>query len=220
MAADVNHNLSFARSAVNFMKPKMKLVANWDQNSEQSAESIFRTSGDEQKARAAWDKADKCVYGQLRQTDDWRMIMDRDLRASKSMSGAGIQNLDDIRTLSNLVAKYSCGNCAELAASAFMYLHKLNVRPLDYMILDGADHAFVVIGREVDTDDWSKWGKSAVVCDPWAFGYIGTDDSDPKHVRSGRFGDSFTVYTADLLGTKMKTMFPDFTGVLPVFSED
>ncbi len=80
MAADVKHNLSFARSAVNFMKPKMKLVANWDQNSEQSAEGIWRISGDEQKSRAAWDKADKCVYGQLRQNDDWRMIMDPDLR--------------------------------------------------------------------------------------------------------------------------------------------
>jgi hypothetical protein len=220
MAADVKHNLSFARSAVNFMKPKMKLVANWDQNSEQSAEGIWRISGDEQKARAAWDKADKCVYGQLRQNDDWRMIMDPDLRASNGLSGAGIQKLDDIKTLSNLVAKFSCGNCAELAASAFMYLHKSNVRPLDYMVLEGADHAFVVIGREVDTSDWSKWGKSAVVCDPWAFGYIGTDGSDPKHVRSGRFGDSFTAYTADLLGTKMKTMFPDFTGVLLAFSEE
>jgi hypothetical protein len=27
-------------------------------------------------------------------------------------------------------------------------------------------------------------------------------------------------YTADLLGTKMKTMFPDFTGVLLAFSEE
>jgi hypothetical protein len=147
------------------------------------------------------------------------MIMDPDFRADNGLSGAGIHKLDDIRTLSNLVAKYSCGNCAELTAAAFIHLHKLNVRPLDYMVLDGADHAFVVIGREADTSDWSKWGKSAVVCDPWAFGYIGTDDSDPKHVRRGRFGDSFTAYTADLLGTKMKIMFPDFTGVLLAFGE-
>jgi hypothetical protein len=219
MAADVKHNLSFARNAVEFMKPKMKLVANWDQNSEQSAEGIWRTSGDEQKSVAAWNDADKCVYGQLRQNQDWKMIMDRDFRADNDLSGAGIHKLDDIRTLSNLVTKYSCGNCGELAAATFIHLHKLNVRPLDYMVLDGADHAFVVIGREADTSDWSKWGKSAVVCDPWAFGYIGTDNSDPKHVRTGRFGDSFTAYTADLLGTKMKIMFPDFTGVLLAFGE-
>src|SRR5205823_873947 len=135
-------------NAVNFLKPKMKLVANWDQNSEQSAEGIWRISGDDQKARAAWNQADKCVYGQLRQNDDWKMIMDPDFRADRGLTGAGIQKLDDIRTLSNLVAKFSCGNCAELAASAFIYLHKLNVRSLDYMVLDGADHAFVVIGRE------------------------------------------------------------------------
>jgi hypothetical protein len=219
MAADVKHNLSFAQRAVNFMKPNMKLVANWDQNSEQSAEAIWRSSGDDDKARAAWNNADKCVYGQLRQSDDWKMIMDADVRASSGLSGVGIQKLDDIRTLSKLVTKFSCGNCAELAASAFIYLHKLNVRPLDYMVLGGADHAFVVIGREVDTSDWTKWGTSAVVCDPWAFGYIGKDDSDPQHVRMGRFGDSYTAYTADKLGAKMKTMFPNFTGVLLAFGE-
>ena len=219
MAADVKHNLSFARSAVDFMKPKMKLVANWDQNSEQSAEGIFRSSGDDGKARAAWNKADQCVYGQLRQSNDWKMIMDPDARADKGLSGAGIQKLGDIRTLADLVTRFSCGNCAEMAASAFMYLHKLNVRPLDYMVLEGADHAFVVIGRDGDATDWRKWGKNAVVCDPWAFGYIGTDDSDPVHVRVGRFGDSFTAYTADLFGTKMKTMFPDFTGTSSAFSE-
>jgi hypothetical protein len=219
MAGDVKHNLSFARRAVEILKPKMKLVANWDQNSDQSAEGILRTTGDEQKSIAAWDNADKCVYGQLRQTDKWQLIMNPNVRADKGLSGAGIQKFEDIKTLSDLVSKFSCGNCAELAASAFVFLHKLNVRPLDYMVLDGADHAFVVIGREADSDDWRKWGKSAVVCDPWAFGYIGTDDSDPNHVRSGRFGDPFTVYTADLLGTKMKTMFPSFTGVLLAFGE-
>ena len=147
MAGDVKHNLSFARRAVEFMKPKMKLVANWDQNSDQSAEGIYRTTGDEQKSRAAWNKADKCVYGQLRETDDWKLIMNPIVRANNDLDGVGIQKLGDIRTLSNLVAKFSCGNCAELAASAFMFLHELNVRPLDYMFLDGADHAFVVIGR-------------------------------------------------------------------------
>ncbi|HEY7428534.1 MAG TPA: hypothetical protein VH682_30165, partial [Gemmataceae bacterium] len=37
---DVNLNLAFARQAVSFMKSKMKLVANWDQKLDTSAEAI------------------------------------------------------------------------------------------------------------------------------------------------------------------------------------
>ena len=62
----------------------------------------------------------------------------------------------------------------ELTAITFMYLYNLNIGPLDFMALKRpADHAFVVIGRRGSDEDDNygrNWGKSAVVCDPWAYG--------------------------------------------------
>jgi len=72
----------------------------------------------------------------------------------------------------------------------------------------------VVIGRvDGDDPDWHKWGKDAVVCDPWASGLI---IPMPPHIYGTirLLGDSFAAYPADLLGDKMKTMFPkDFQRV-------
>ncbi|HEY7428192.1 MAG TPA: hypothetical protein VH682_28420 [Gemmataceae bacterium] len=216
----VNLNLAYARQAVAFMNLKMKLVANWDQKLDTSAEAIgdkiLQQTHDRVRARAvserAWDKADQCVYGQLRQTPDWLRID----------AQGGVQSLDDIQTLARLVDANGCGNCGEMAARTFIYLFNLNIRPLDYYALNpDADHAFVVIGRVGgDDNDWRTWGKTAVVCDPWASGLL--IPMPPGYVGTiTKLGDNYAAYPADLLGAKMKTMFPTtFREPLLVYREE
>src|SRR5262245_1215393 len=216
---DVNLNLAYARQAVAYMKLKMNLVANWDQQLDTSSEAIgdriLQQTGDRDRALAvsqkAWDKADQCVYGGLRQTPDWQRIKDKN----------GVNSLRDIQILANLADHHGCGNCMEMAARTFIYLFNLNIRPLDYMALNWeADHAFVVIGRVVDDADWRKWGKTAVVCDPWAPGLL---IPMPPGIQGAtrKLGDDYAAYPANLLGDKMKTMFPkDFREVLLAHHEE
>ncbi len=82
-------------------------------------------------------------------------------------SGSGLAYL---RAIASESEKAGCGNCAEQSAIAFIYLYDRAVRPLDYMIRQGVDHAFIVIGREEGSDinDYNTWGVNAIVCDPWA----------------------------------------------------
>jgi hypothetical protein len=96
-----------------------------------------------------------------------------------------------------------------------MYLDNLNIGPLDFMALNDADHAFVVIGRSgKDEDDnlGRNWDKSAVVCDPWAYGMNRSFDWPFSNARIP-FGDSFAAYSATLLEQNMKAMHPSFIGV-------
>src|SRR5262249_16454713 len=109
-------------------------VDDWNRAEERYQAAAARA---EAASRAASDKADRCVYGDLRQKADWQRINAQD---------GGVQNLNDIRTLATLADDKHCGNCGELSASAFMYLYNLGVRPLDFVALKvPADHAFVVI---------------------------------------------------------------------------
>ncbi len=73
-------------------------------------------------------------------------------------------------------AKYAVGthigNCGEMAAVAFFKaLEKgmWNV-PVDIVYITNGDHAFLVIGREPDSDpeNYKTWGPSAVVVDAWS----------------------------------------------------
>lgn len=65
---------------------------------------------------------------------------------------------------------YGCGNCGEQSALAFVYLKQQGILPLDWMQIGNFKHAFVIIGRNGDSDpsDFNTWSKSSVVCDPWA----------------------------------------------------
>lgn len=78
---------------------------------------------------------------------------------------------DMIEIWASVSKRFGCGNCAEHAAIAFIYLRDAQIRPLDFMAYMKAwtDHAFVVLGREESSDlgDPGTWGKSAVVCDPY-----------------------------------------------------
>lgn len=95
-----------------------------------------------------------------------------------------------------LARQRGCGNCGEMAAVAFDYLYVLDVRPIEYMTLDGADHSFVCIGRNASsalTRPW-EWGPRAWICDAWAAGF--------------RRNDSFGYYPATTLRTKMSSIVP------------
>jgi hypothetical protein len=98
----------------------------------------------------------------------------------------------------------------------FMYLYNLKIRPLDFMALDNADHAFVVIGRRESDDVESlgrNWDKSAVVCDPWAYGLKIPLPAGQIYGPERTFGDSYAAYSAALLEQNMKAMHPSFSGV-------
>jgi hypothetical protein len=66
--------------------------------------------------------------------------------------------------------KFGFGNCGEQAQTAFVYLKKRGVFPLDFCITTLGGHNVVILGRSKasDPNDISTWGANAVVCDPWA----------------------------------------------------
>ncbi|ETO92365.1 Uncharacterised protein [Legionella longbeachae] len=67
--------------------------------------------------------------------------------------------------------KFSIGNCHELALMALDYMirNQPNVHAEVYSI-EGGDHAFLVIGRKIDSDPEKPetWGDEAYICDPWS----------------------------------------------------
>jgi hypothetical protein len=209
---DVNLNLAYARHAVAFVLQKVRQVANWDEPLEWSAEDIYRRTGSRAQSEAAWNAADRCVYGNLRQKAEWQRL---------NAQPGGVQDVDDIRILSGLADSFGCGNCGEMTARTFMFLYELGIRPLDFMVLiNPADHAFVVIGRKASPDNDNvgrNWGKCAVVCDPWAHGRS-------KPLKPGTlgppdaYGPSHTAYPATLLEQNMRAMHSSFSGVMVAVS--
>lgn len=77
---------------------------------------------------------------------------------------------DYVRSWAARARHFGCGNCAEHAAVAFVYLEDKKIVPIDYLgsVTDG-DHAFIVIGRAHGSKktDIKTWGSRAVVCDPY-----------------------------------------------------
>lgn len=64
------------------------------------------------------------------------------------------------------------GNCGEMAAVAFFKALEKGIWnvPVDIVKIVNGDHAFLVIGRDPnsDPDDYKTWGSSAVVVDAWS----------------------------------------------------
>jgi len=216
---DANVNLAIARMAAKYVNQNVKLAANWDSRFEKSAQ---KNSNKESLTDRLWQplksitQADLCVYGILRQDNQWH-----DGMAMRADPYLKIQGFEAIAAVAK---QYGCGNCMEIAAMVFMYLYRLKVRPLYYMALKSpADHAFVVIGRkgsEEDDNNGGNWGKKAVVCDPWASGLPRKPASvtlGPPHA----FGDSYVAYPTALLKKNMEAMFPGlFNGVSLVHREE
>ncbi|MBX9703772.1 MAG: hypothetical protein K2X39_06430 [Silvanigrellaceae bacterium] len=83
------------------------------------------------------------------------------------------KSLQDV-SLSNFIIKviisssYGLGNCGELALLAFLYiLRDYPGKRAEVMDIVNADHTFLVIGREIDSNisDPLSWGEDAVIVD-------------------------------------------------------
>jgi hypothetical protein len=76
---------------------------------------------------------------------------------------------DVLESSADWAKHYGCGNCGEQSALAFVYLRNMGIRPLDWMEVNNFQHAFVVVGRDHDSDpaDYTTWGRTAYYCDPW-----------------------------------------------------
>lgn len=221
---NANVNLAIARIAAKYVNQNVKLAANWDNRFEESQRAIMRIKSPLVKLLARVilaslpinTQADRCVYGKLRQDSQWQDGI--------AMKDDPYQRIQGFEAIAAIAQQYGCGNCMEMAAMAFMYLYRLNVRPLDYMaLMPPADHAFVVIGRkgsEEDDNHGGNWGKNAIVCDPWASGLPRNPASasfGPPHT----FGDSYTAYPTEFLKKNMEAMFPGlFKGASLVHRED
>jgi hypothetical protein len=71
--------------------------------------------------------------------------------------------------LAQATLAFRIGNCANLAALAFAFLAERDTaRPLELLLVDDGDHDFVVLGRTVDSPNWTTWNKEAVICDAWS----------------------------------------------------
>jgi hypothetical protein len=69
-----------------------------------------------------------------------------------------------------------CGNCREMASSAFVFLLDRGVRPIELMYAtpDGADHMFACVGRPRNAPlDVRQWGADCWFIDPWMAGFTG-----------------------------------------------
>ncbi len=79
---------------------------------------------------------------------------------------------EQIRIDAETAIKAGCGNCAEQARIAFVFLDDQGVRPIELFWFSNNkdyDHEFVVIERLENSkeDDPYDWGPNAVICDPW-----------------------------------------------------
>lgn len=75
-----------------------------------------------------------------------------------------------VKSRSKIITQFEVGNCSEYATLALRYIHKQSSIYAETMYIQDGDHAFVVIGRPIDTDinKPETWGEDAVVCDPWS----------------------------------------------------
>ncbi|MCA0403085.1 MAG: hypothetical protein LCH30_04720 [Proteobacteria bacterium] len=67
------------------------------------------------------------------------------------------------------IQKDKSGTCGEQAFATYHYLKEKDV-VVDLCKMEGGDHNFVMIGREIgsSTGDPSTWGDNVIVCDTWA----------------------------------------------------
>jgi hypothetical protein len=93
----------------------------------------------------------------------------RAIQIGDEVSGNAAKDmLGRFRQIFEITRRTKAGNCNEQSITAFVSLYDRGVRPLAWMHLTNGKHAFVVLGRTPKSgDDPSKWGDSAVVCDPW-----------------------------------------------------
>jgi hypothetical protein len=159
--ANLKNNLAYSRAACQYVLKTVGMeAANWDQyNGDADTYEDCVNRGGGAICAAFKDTLDMCVYDVTRP---------KTMKLRQGVSGA----ISQIRIIGETARRNKCGNCGEFSALAFIHLFDKGVRTLDWMSLEGADHAFVVIGRtNKNANDHDKWGSDAVICDPWGQGF-------------------------------------------------
>lgn len=164
MASDVNTLLAAAKTAVASVKTMVPFgasnrAADYVESYEKNRKAI------EGKDPNILDKSLGVMTGFLPLLTG----ANRAIQIGDEVSGNAAKDmLGRFRQIFEITKRTKAGNCNEQSITAFVCLYDQGVRPLAWMHLTNGKHAFVVLGRTPKSgDDPSKWGDSAVVCDPW-----------------------------------------------------
>ena len=94
----------------------------------------------------------------------------------KSLADGFVNPADSLRVaqaFADNAERYGGGNCGEHAASAYLWLRRNGVFPIDWIKFTNKDHSFVVIGRS-DAGKYTPrdipkqpWFPDAVICDAY-----------------------------------------------------
>jgi hypothetical protein len=79
--------------------------------------------------------------------------------------------VNNLKNIVYVVTKYGRGNCYEHSCLVLDRLLKMKIKSfIEIVGIENGDHVFVVIGRRSGSNlnDFTTWGKSAVVVDAWA----------------------------------------------------
>jgi hypothetical protein len=92
-------------------------------------------------------------------------------RIDQEMAGIpGATYKEYVDVMASWARQFGCGNCGPHSAVAFVYLRdEAKTFPLDWMMYNNFQHAFVIVGRRSDTvaEDFTTWNRDAAICDPW-----------------------------------------------------
>jgi len=108
------------------------------------------------------------------------------LKGSPIVAFSDRSKSDKPEEIAEFAKKVRGGNCDEFSATAFVELKKMGARPIRWIKLTNADHAFVMIGHqgrvfELNDEQLKDWGDSMVVCDAWNENYF-VASQIPKHL--------------------------------------
>jgi hypothetical protein len=93
-----------------------------------------------------------------------------DLKRRSPGGNLGKYYAEYVDVMASWAKHYGCGNCGPHSALAYVHLRDvLDVLPLDWFMYNNFQHAFVIVGRDGNTDplDFTTWNKDAAICDPW-----------------------------------------------------
>lgn len=164
MATDVSTYLSAAKTAVSFVKEKVRFGASnrpgdYGASYDRNRKAIEgENPGPVDKVMGAMTAFLPLLTGANRAQQIW----------NETTGNAPSDPIARFRQISDITIRTGAGNCNEQSITAFIHLYDRGIRPLAWMHLTNGRHAFVVLGRTPKSgDDPSKWGDTAVVCDPW-----------------------------------------------------
>lgn len=165
MAADVKSNLAVAKEAVAWVKTAVPFGA-----SNRGEDYVESWKKNRKKIEGPDPGVLDRVLGGMTAFLPLLTGANRAMQIKGEVTGTAAPDyLSRFRQIYEITLRTKAGNCNEQSITAFVWLLDRGVRPLAWMHLTNGKHAFVVVGRKPGSgDDPSKWGDTAVVCDPWA----------------------------------------------------